>query len=622
MMLPKLKEFYMKKQYVFTFLILMTLINQTILGQFVLLSAPIFQAVYQRDNTNFGFIPIAGQIVNSTGNSYRVECITSRLDANGAVIPGSSVTSLITNATVKGVFNGTVGRLSDWFSISIRCTNNVTNATTTVTSKCGIGDVFIIAGQSNAQGDNGASFTTTSIPDWVVGNVEEWNCRKEFEQRPIFMSKINGGNRISPAGNNSWCYGVLGKKISDANGGIPVAFFNTAASGSSVKNWRDGAYANYLDATTAAKRFNDLTQWCINFVPGQTDPLYYIGQPYLTLRNVLNWYVPLFGVRAILWHQGEVDAFNSFNPNSELTRNSATYTQLLNDVISKSRADLGNNNLSWMIAQVSYSSDNITGGTLSPNFNATSARNGQAGSVNGSTVRSGPLTDRYNNASTGIYRYDNTHFSEGNNGGLTVLANLWNSPTFIDNSASSLTAFNRISSMPVPSITITQSGSNYTYSVPVGANAYCWTTGSTLAPPLSGCLSTSNSYPNNSGTYRCYIRTGNNWQSTAQVTQVNCPGCRESSEESDETYGGINMKLYPNPSDKDFRVEFDVPEDDTHVKLEFFDMMGNSVKVIADGSHAKGHFTYPITESLPTGVSICQLKVGEIFISKKMVKVN
>ena len=82
------------------------------------------------------------------------------------------------------------------------------------------------------------------------------------------------------------------------------------------------------------------------------------------------------------------------------------------------------------------------------------------------------------------------------------------------------------------------------------------------------------------------------------------------------------MKLYPNPSDKDFRVEFDVPEDDTHVKLEFFDMVGNSVKVVADGSHAKGHFTYPITETLPTGASICQLKVGEIFISKKVMKVN
>lgn len=610
----------MKKQYIFTFLILMMFINQTIFGQYILLSAPVYQAVYQRDNTNYGYIPIAGQIVNSTGNSYKVECITNRLDANGVVISGSTVSTLITNATTKGVFNGSVGRISAWFSISIKCTNNVTNASTTTTSKCGIGDVFIIAGQSNGQGvnGNGITYPTSTIPEWIVGYNSEWNCRKEFQQRPTSMSKISGADLIGPAGNNSWCYGVLGKKISDANGGMPVAFFNTAAGGSSVKNWRDGA-----NGFSTAGYFNTSGQWCDGTVSGQPTS-YYVGQPYLTLKNVLNWYVSLFGVKVILWHQGEADALNTYDPNVSLTRNSTTYTSYLNEVISKSRTDLGSTDLSWMVAIVSYSADNTTGGTITPNYNAFSAREGQLGTSNNSTVKSGPGTDMYGSLSTDIYRnlIDGTHFDESRNSGITLLANRWNSVGFIDNSSSAITTFNRILPKPVPTITITQSGSNYTFSVPSGANAYCWTSGSILAPPLSGCLSILNSYPNNSGTYRCYIKTGNNWQSTDQATQVNCPNCREGVEEPDETYGGINMKLYPNPSDKDFRIEFDVLEDDTHVKLEFFDMIGNSVKVIADGSHAKGHFTYPITEPLPTGASICQLKVGEIFISKKVMKVN
>jgi hypothetical protein len=63
-------------------------------------------------------------------------------------------------------------------------------------------------------------------------------------------------------------------------------------------------------------------------------------------------------------------------------------------------------------------------------------------------------------------------------------------------------------------------------------------------------------------------------------------------------------------------------EDDTHVKLEFFDVAGKSIKVIADGSHAKGHFNYPITETLPTCLIICQLKVGDIYISRKLSRVN
>ena len=661
MILSLLKESNMKKSYIFIILIFMLFKNQIIFAQFVVLSAPVFQGVYQRDNTNAANIPIAGQIVGNSTSSYRVECITTRLDMNGNVIPGSNVTSLITNATVKGVFQGTIIRNIGWYSISIRYTSNATNLSSSTTSKCGVGDVFIIAGQSNGQGvdRDPPHLVTTDFPEWIVGNNTNWRCRKEFENRPVSMSKISGANNanlIGPAGLNSWCYGVLGKRISDSNLGMPVAFFNTCSGGSSVKNWSDGANGvgttgsrNGLTASGAARR------WCAGFVSGQPEFIsgttpnpYYDGQPYTQLKNVLNWYVSLFGVRAILWHQGEADA--DADPSvdaTNLSRTGTAYQTNLKNVIDKSRTDLGNPNLSWVVAEVSYNFYNTVGGTFTNN--ATFTPTNQAGDfalnvrkrqinaltnladpgvVGGATVR-GPLTDTYvvsnTTFSTGSYRPDNTHFSEGNTangvGGLTFLANKWSS--IIDPSTSSITSFNRIVSQPVPTVSIAQSGSNYTFSVsPAPGASYCWTSGNTLAPPLSGCLSTLSTYPNNSGSLRCYVKVGNNWQSTAQVSPQNCPGCRESSEEPDETYGGINMKLYPNPSDKDFRVEFDVPEDDTHVKLEFFDMLGNSVKVIADGSHAKGHFTYPITESLPTGASICQLKVGEIFISKKMIRVN
>lgn len=620
--------------------------KQFIKGQYVLLTAPAYQGVYQRDANNNADIPVAGQITSPTGSSYSVSCTTNKLNENGVIVAGTSSTSTITSNAPKGLFNGIINRPIGWYSLTITIiiTGSSGVSSYTTSSKCGVGDVFIIAGQSNGQGQPGNTVPTLAIPEWIVGYNHEWNCRKEFENIPD-MTKISGNNLIGPSGNNSWCYGVLGKRISDRNGGMPVAFINTCAGGSSVKNWRDGAYADYSNVATAAKRFNDLSQWCINFVSGQTNPLYYIGQPYLTLRNTLNWYVPLFGVRAVLWHQGESDALNTFDPNSELTRNSVTYTQLLNDVISKSRNDLGNTNLSWMIAQVSYGKDNMSGETASPNNNANQVRNGQSGSTNGGNVLIGPLTDMYTykvsllspfvTVGTGRYRNqsvtDQTHFDElanggvAANGGVTVLANLWSSkvdpivPVF----PSPLTAFNRIVSTPIPTLSVIKSGSNFIFSVPSGSTGYCWTIGNTYAPPLGGCLSTTNSHTISSGSIRCFVKNGNNWQSTAQaLALVSCTSCREGSEEVDETYGGINMKLYPNPSDKDLRIEFDVPEDDTHVKLEFFDMMGNSVKVVADGSHAKGHFVYPVTETLPAGASICQLKVGEIFISKKMVKLN
>jgi hypothetical protein len=642
MMLPLFKEFNMKKSYIFIFLIFVLFKSQVVFGQVLQLSFPVFQGVYQRNGSDNATIPVSGQVVGlpaSPGN-IKIECITNELNSTGGVIPNTTTTTLLTNNTSKGYFNGSITRSKGWYSLQVKYTFSSNNFTSSATTKFGVGDVFIIAGQSNGQGVSGLTYPSPSIPipEWIVGNNEEWNCRKEFESRPS-MTNISGTNLIGPSGNNSWCYGVLGKKISDANGGMPVAFFNTCATGSSVKNWSQGA-----DGDPTLGYQNGNVQWCSNFPALSGNPVdYFYGQPYLTLKNTLNWYVPLFGVRAVLWHQGEADADNN-STNSVLSRTETLYRDYLNNVISKSREHSSVSNLSWMIARVSYSSFNTEGGTFDVTPSGTtqaenyaknvrdSQGNSPTGVVTGSTLL-GPITDRYNSASTGIYRNatDGTHFDEGNNSGLTILSDLWGN--FID--PSSLTAFNRISPNPVPTISITPSGSSFIFSVGFVQNAdYCWVSGSTLAPPInsSSCLSTLSSITvTNNNPIRCFVGVKNNlpspqdatnWISTGAIIAQNCSTCREGVEESDETYGGINMKLYPNPTDKDFRIEFDVPEDDTHVKLEFFDMVGKSVKVIADGSHAKGHFTYPITEPLPTGASICQLKVGEIFISKKVMKVN
>ena len=635
MVLPLLKESNMKKTYIFVFLIFVLFKKQAVLGQYLQLTYPIYQGVYQRDASNYANIPVSGQVIGfpaSTPGTYYVECVTNQLDQYGSVIAGTTSTTPISSNTSKGYFNGYINRAKGWYSLQVKYVFNATGYTSSTSSKFGVGDVFIIAGQSNGQGDNGSTTPTTVIPEWIVGNNEEWNCRKEFESRPS-MTKISGTNLIGPAGNNSWCYGVLGKQISDVNSGMPVAFFNTCSGGSSVKNWSEGA-----NSVTTIGYQNGGVQWCSNFPALSGNPVeYFYGQPYLTLKNTLNWYVPMFGVRAVLWHQGEADADNN-STNTVLSRTGTLYRDYLNNVIAKSIEHSAITDLNWMIAKVSYSDFNTAGGDFEISPSGTSqaenyaknVRDSQGNSPDGvvtGNVLAGPLTDRYSGSSTGFYRYDNTHFSEGNGNGLTLLANLWQSPI-------NSNTFNRTSAKPVPTISIAQFGSTFNYSVtPVMGADYCWTSGNTLAPPQAAnstnCLGISSSISiTNASTVRCFIgiknanNTATNWVSTGVVVPQNCPNCREGVEEPDETYGGINMKIYPNPTDKDFRVEFDVLEDDTHVKLEFFNVSGKSVKVIADGSHAKGHFNYPITQTLPTGLIICQLKVGDIYISRKISKVN
>ena len=70
--------------------------RQFVMGQFVILTAPIFQGVYQRDMTNYAYIPIVGQVAGPSGLSYQIECITQRLDQNGNVIANTTSTDLIT----------------------------------------------------------------------------------------------------------------------------------------------------------------------------------------------------------------------------------------------------------------------------------------------------------------------------------------------------------------------------------------------------------------------------------------------------------------------------------------------------------------------------------------------
>jgi Carbohydrate esterase, sialic acid-specific acetylesterase len=65
--------------------------------------------------------------------------------------------------------------------------------------------------------------------------------------------------------------------------------------------------------------------------------------PYIFLKKSLNYYCKIFGVRGLLWHQGESDLF-SFND--------TVYQSSLINIINKSREHYGNN-LSWMIAKVS-----------------------------------------------------------------------------------------------------------------------------------------------------------------------------------------------------------------------------------------------------------------------------
>ena len=215
--------------------------------------------------------------------------------------------------------------------------------------KFGVGDVYFIAGQSNARGFenlyddeiidyyNGTAVNT--LPDAVsvinayssidLGGryssaVENQDgsgglplsykfSKMQFKLVTPFI-ETNGSilnYPIYPIGPTSWCYSILGNNLINGAGApnVPVLFFNTASAGQPVHSWINNNNGTYT-------RF----------------------------RNTLRNFGSILGTRGVLWHQGEND-----NANGTSTAN---YQADLNTVITNSRNFLPA--VPWFVSKVSY----------------------------------------------------------------------------------------------------------------------------------------------------------------------------------------------------------------------------------------------------------------------------
>lgn len=595
---------------------------QISVAQSVQLSYPIDRSVTQRNSSDQATVTIAGQVTggSSSISSYQLYYRTAVLDASGSATSTTGWSSL--GMQSNGSYHTSPTFSKGWYRLDMGVYNSFSGSIVVAASvKFGVGDVFMIAGQSNAQGvGDSNSWTvpaTNGFPEWVVGVNTYWSCEQLLPNMPIF-STITGFNKIGPNGNNSWCYAVLGKKISDANGGMPVAFFNSGYGGSSILNWYNSS------TNTPSNQAYTGNQTCFFPVGGSsTDDKgrtadYYNGLPYLTLKNTLNLHGSLFGTRALLWHQGETDADPTRNA-GDRTTSKQDYKDRLQQVISKTRSDF-NGSLSWMIAQATFNS----GGNITQ-----SIREAQLEKSQESDKNEGPDTDYQANTqlSTGLYRSDGTHFDESANSGLTYLGtDEWSDKISVPSPGPYPAGFNRISANPVPQIFVSKNGSSRTVSVNAvsGAQEYRW--GLDINNPAQqGANLTLITVSMYSSSLRCFIKdaTGN-WRISPRV-DFGCPSCRMGVDETtNEDPWGLALTTYPNPFVNELTVEFNVPQAGSDVRLELIDVEGKIVRTVANGIHDKGHWRYPVPDLNMTANKLyfCRLKVGDLFTTKKLLPVN
>ena len=127
------------------------------------------------------------------------------------------------------------------------------------------------------------------------------------------------------------------------------------------------------------------------------------------------------------------------------------------------------------------------------------------------------------------------------------------------------------------------------------------------------------------GSYACLVKDGSGKWTITQTIYTNCGSCRQGVAELEEWHEeelGLSTKAYPVPFDKEFTIEFTIPNQ-SMVRLELINMNGEVISKITDNIHAKGTYKYPVqTPDLSVGMIFYRLNVNGLAITKKLVKGN
>lgn len=326
------------------------------------ITSPQSRVVFQRNQANQANVIVSGL---APLNTTRVEARLVALPGYTGATTGWSPLNLISN---NKAFRGSLTGTGGWYRLEVRAwADNNVSADGSI-DRVGVGEVFVVAGQSNAFGvfdGSGATDDRVSVVDFRDNDVNE-------QLLPVRFSHADGGANAGPS-NPLFIWGQLGDQLVRRLQ-VPVLFLGAAQPGTSSEQWRKTAEG---DGSTSGTLL-----------------------PYRRLGAVLYHYIARTGARAVLWHQGEGD----------VGRGQQQYFDNVQYLINKSRQQTNFGALAWVVSRATYLFGQTDGGIIN-------AQNQLISNV--PNVFAGPSTD----ALGADNRADNVHFSGI---GLTRLTDLWN----------------------------------------------------------------------------------------------------------------------------------------------------------------------------------------------------
>jgi hypothetical protein len=342
-------------------------------GQSKYVVLPKDKSVTQRDNFNFGSVRINLQNLKSFKTielKVKEKQRGWKQDFVFEAMEGS--TSLDSVVLLKG----------GWYSFVFEFHSINGDILTEEVSHVGVGEVFLVAGQSNAQLEGPAP-----KDDRVVAALFDGGR----EGRPDFISLNTTEHQrwVWPSPPGTSFLGSLGDSLVKRLD-VPVLFFNAAAGGTSTGDWWTSAVYN--------------------------EP------PYFYVDLMLHKFTFDLGLRGVLWMQGESNSvYQSYNATPEIYRDEVYY------IVQKMRDTLDFQQFGWVISLTSWNkagADPEAGIDPNPWELRKETRDGQLLLVESDPhIFLGPDTDILEGLANSTLRSDGTHFTRE---GFALAGVLWN----------------------------------------------------------------------------------------------------------------------------------------------------------------------------------------------------
>jgi hypothetical protein len=277
------------------------------------LSSPLEHQVVQRAGKHRGSLPIAGQGVAPGAN----------LEARVVEAPQADGWRRLDARFDGDRFHATLDvPAGGWFRLEVRATEQGKESAIAAVDRVGVGEVFVVAGQSNSA-NHGEEKLATATGRVAAFDGAQW----QLCQDPQPGASGDGGSFMPPLGDE------LARRLD-----VPVGFIACGIGATSVREWLP-AGSGFLHPPTIENRVRQRAD-------GSWESK---GEAFAMLVGRMKAAGPA-GFRAVLWHQGESDANQ---PDASRTLPGDLYREHLARVIRESSQASGRR-VPWMVAQVSY----------------------------------------------------------------------------------------------------------------------------------------------------------------------------------------------------------------------------------------------------------------------------